>query len=436
MTARVVGLQLRHSSAAVVAVLSFGIGTALLLTFPQGFAGRWLQLAVALRLLLIILFPIALAGGAALGRREARAGLTELLASTPRPQWQRTLATAAALAVALVAAYGLIFLAGLAWVLPASGYFPLAALGVAAVGALAVIAGGWLGLAAGRAVPRSVTAPILAVLGIVVADMAPAWVTAAGNRPQPAAVLLTPVYSGTLDDFQTVAARVSVVQALWLAALAATGLLLGTARRRTVAPALLPAVVGAAVAVPLLPAGGFASAAAFDPRAVELVCDDRGPQVCVTRVHAALLPDIAGPVRAALATLGERLPGAPTRAVETRTPLYGPGPAEPPHPADTLVFAAPSIGPTGRADLRDGSFPALLLGAAWEQGCDPAPAEAFAGRTVAAAWLTGIAPAQEPAASAYRGLLSRSSEEQRRVVVEARTAALACRSDAFAELVP
>nr|BFE60760.1 hypothetical protein GCM10020063_052860 [Dactylosporangium thailandense] len=431
-TGRVIRLELRRSAAAVVAVLAFAVGTALLLTFPQGFAGRWLQLAVALRLLLMFLFPVALAGGAALGRREAAAGVGELFASTPRPRRQRMLVTAGALAAALVAAYALTFLVALAWVLPRAGYFPLAALGVTAVGALALVAGGWIGLAAGRAVPRFVTAPVLAVLGVAVAGMVPQWVMV--TRRSPAALLLSPVYSGSLDDFQTVSARVSLAQALWLAALAATGLLLATARRRAVAPALLPAVLGAAVAVPLLPPGGYAAAAAYDPRAVELVCDDAGPQVCVTRVHAALLPDIAGPVRAALATLAATMPDAPARAVETRRPAYGTGPADPPHDAATLVFPAPPIGADGRADLRDGSFPGLVLGAAWEQSCDPAPADAFDGRELAVAWLTGAAPPDTRLAGAYAALRARPEDEQRRLVLAARDGVLACRPDAFAGL--
>ncbi|MEU7869032.1 hypothetical protein [Dactylosporangium sp. NPDC049140] len=435
MIARVVRLELRRSAAAVVAVASFVIGTALLFSFPQAFAGRWLQLAAALRVLLLVLFPIALAGGAALGRREARAGVGELFAGTPRPRRHRILATAGALAAGLLAAYALTFLAGLARVVPTSGYFPPSALAVAGVGALSLLAGGWLGLAAGRAVPRFVTAPVVAVLGVAVVGIVPEWARVApGAGADAAALLLTPVYAGGIDDFQTVAARVSLVQALWLAALAATGLLLAVARPRTVAPALLPAVLGAAVAVPLLPSGGYAAAAAYDPGAVELICDDHGPQVCVTRVHAALLPDIAGPVRAALATLAARVPGAPARAVESRAPAYGTGPADPPHAAGTLVFLAPSIGANGRADLRDGSFPGLVLGAAWEQTCDPAPAGAYEGRELAVAWLTGAAPARPEPAAAYAALRARPEDEQRRLMVAAREAVLACRPDAFAGL--
>ncbi|MDI5943999.1 hypothetical protein QLR68_38895, partial [Micromonospora sp. DH15] len=114
----------------------------------------------------------------------------------------------------------------------------------------------------------------------------------------------------SLNDFKTIPSSVSLLQALWLAALAATGLLLlGAVGRRAVALAVLPAVVGAAVAVPLLPTGGYSGSAVLDPAAVELVCDDDGPQVCVTRAHAALLPRVVGPARETLALIDAKLPG-------------------------------------------------------------------------------------------------------------------------------
>ncbi len=126
--------------------------------------------------------------------------------------------------------------------------------------------------------------------------------TLARFRPEPSAVLLVPVFSGGVDDFQTISSRVSLLQTVWLVSLAATGLLLlGAVRRPAIALAVVPAVLGAAVAVPLLPVGGTRGAAVADPVAVELVCDNDGPQVCVTRAHAGVLPDVAGPAREALA---------------------------------------------------------------------------------------------------------------------------------------
>ncbi|MBQ1016085.1 ABC transporter permease, partial [Micromonospora sp. M51] len=193
-------------------------GAALLLSSTQFFAGRWMQLAVLARSTLIMLLPLALAGGAWLGRRDARCRVNELFASTVRPRWQRVVPTASALAVTVVAAYVVVFLVAAGWVVPTAGYFPSATIVVAAVGVPALIAAGWLGMAAGRAVPRVITAPVLAVLGFVLVALVPEWITAPATgaeigqfRQEPAGVLLLPTFTG-LDDFQTIATRVSLLQ--------------------------------------------------------------------------------------------------------------------------------------------------------------------------------------------------------------------------------
>ncbi|MEV7228119.1 MULTISPECIES: hypothetical protein [Polymorphospora] len=447
---RVLRIELRRSAAVGVALLALVIGAGLLVSYTEGFSGRWMQLAVSGRGMLLALWPLALAGGAWLGRRDARSRVGELFASTGRPRWQRVLPTAAALAVALVAAYTLIFVVGTVWVVPTAGYFPAASVAVTAVGALSLVAAGWVGMAVGRAVPRLVTAPALAVAGVAVAGLLPDWMTVnavVADRPAPAALLLSPVYASGLDDFQTVTARVNLTQTLWLAALAATGLLLlGAARRRGVALAVLPAVLGGAVALPLMPTGGYR---AYDPGAAELVCDDAGPQVCVARVHAALLPDVAGPARQALAMMSAKLPGAPTRAVEDRRveswARSGADPAPDPRPADTLVFEAPVIGPSGRADLSGDYFLPHLLEAAWRQDCGDGPDDSDTrfGRVVATAWLTGEPPAPQDwwtpeeragVAGAYQALVGLPPAEQQRRMVAARDDALACRDDGLRSL--
>ncbi|MEO3926087.1 hypothetical protein ABGB07_19785 [Micromonosporaceae bacterium B7E4] len=456
MMGRILGIELRRSAAVGAALLSLVVSAAALLSFPQGFAGRWMQLAVAVRLMLMLSWPLALAGGAWLGRRDARSRVDELFASTARPRWQRVLPTAAALAVTLVAGYALTFLVAAAWVIPAAGYFPVTAIAVTAVGALSVVAAGWLGMAVGRAVPRLVTPPALAVAGVALAGLLPDWLSAAAfagdpAKVEPAALLLTPVYLGELHDFQTVVARVNLTQALWLAALAATGLLLfGAVGRRAVALAVLPAVLGAAVAVPLMPTGGYDAAAAVDPDAVELVCDDDGPQVCVTRVHAGLLPDLVGPARQALTMMAAKLPDAPVRAVESQqvTLPAWPVPAPPRPEADTLVFPGPPIGRTGRADVSSEPVLPSLLKAAWQQDCADGSGdsiEAYLARAVAAAWLTGQPPAPEDwwesgerrrVERAYQALVGLPQDEQRRRMAAAREAVLDCRSDALLPILP
>ncbi|GIJ77877.1 hypothetical protein SAMN05443287_105407 [Micromonospora phaseoli] len=456
MTSRIMRIELRRSAAAWIGLLMLVAGAGLLLVLLESFAGRWTQLAFAARSMLIVLLPLALAGGAWLGRRDARSRVGELFASTVRPRWQRVLPSAMAFAITIVSAYVLMLVVGAAWVVPTAGYYPLAAVGIAGVGALSLVAGGWLGLAAGRAVPRLVTAPALAVLGFLVVVLLPDWLTVrtgdAGDAP--GAVLLSPTYPGGFDDFQTLPARVNLAQALWLAALAATGLLLSMLGRRTVALAVLPAVAGAAVTVPLMPTGGYGAASVFDREAMELVCDDDGPRVCMTRVHAGLLPDVIGPARQALTRLAAKLPDdAPVEAAESRQPTWWVlrAPAATRQPADTLVFAAPPIGSTGRADLSDASLLLAMVEAAWSQECDENPAGiiGFPESTsdpairLAAAWVLDqpLVPhdwwdpaLREQMDQAYRMLIALPAQEQARRMSTARQAALDCQPDPLASL--
>ncbi|GAA3384012.1 hypothetical protein [Cryptosporangium minutisporangium] len=442
MTGRILRLELRRSAAVGIGALSLLVGGGLLLSFPEGFAGRWMQLAVFARSLLLVTWPLALAGGAWLGRREARSRVGELFASTPRPRAQRILPTAAALAITVVVAYLLVFVSGIPWVVPTAAYFPAGTLLVAGVGAVAMVTAAWLGLAAGRALPWLVTAPALAVVGVAVAGLLPDWLSVdaeINGGEAPKALLLSPVYSGGADDFEVLLPRVSLIQTLWLVAVAVTGLLLFAAvRRRSLVLATLPAVLAAAVALPLLPSGGYPAAAKVDPDAVALVCDDDGPQVCVTRVHAATLPDIVGPGRQVLGLLAAKLPDAPTRAVESWR-----GPQEPAvrHSRDTILFYPPSITSAGRAEPDD-YLRTYLAEAAWRQECTErsGPVEPDLGRAVAAAWLTGQPPASQDwwsdddrtrANALYRTLTALPPAEQRRRMSAAREAALDCRDDAL-----
>ena len=447
---RILRIELRRSPAMLVALLSAVTGAGLLVSYPASFAGRWMQLAVATRLDLLVLLPLALAGGAWLGRRDALHRVDELFASTVRPRWQRVLPTAAAFGLAVVAAYLLVFLVGAAWVAPTARYFPGAAVAVAAVGALSLVAAGWLGMAAGRAVPRLVTAPALAVVGAAVAGM-PALLPPSGSvvgtttRAGSAVLLLTPIHDGNIDDFQTIVARVTVPQALWLAALAVTGLLLlGVVSRRGIALAVLPAVLGAVIAIPLLPAGGYPAAAAVDSAAGELVCDTGTPQVCLTRVHAYLRPDIAGPARQAVTLLAAKLPGAPTRAVESRQlhewARSGKDPVRAEPQAGTLVFDLATLGITDPAEYAGADFLSFLLVAPWQPGCGADAPDGSTFGAVAVAWLKnqpvdpqGLAePAERTRAqAAYRALAGLPRAEQGRRMARARDAALGCRGDAL-----
>jgi hypothetical protein len=435
--------EIRRSSAVWTALLALAVGVAVLVSFPKGFAGRWIQLASAGRTMLLVLFPLALAGGAWLGRREARSRVGELFATTARPRWQRVLPTAAALAVTMVAAYVLMLAVGAGWVVPTARHVTVGMVGLAAAGAVSMVTAAWLGLAAGRAMPWLVTAPALAVVGVLVVGLLPDFVSVNSllhddNLP-PAALMLSPVYVGGLDDFQTFPVRHSLVQAGWFAAVAVTGLLLfGATRPLTRGLAVLPAALGLAVTLPLLPAGAYEGASRPDPVAVELVCDDAGPQVCMTRVHANLLPDVIGPVREALAILAAKVPGAPTRAVESGhvQSYVRPGlmPDPPRYGADTLVFTAPPYGRTGGADLGGEPYLRVLLTEAWRLDCGVQPygRDVYLAGEVAASWLMGRPVGYEPdLPAAYDRFLGLPAEEQRARVAAARVGVVACRTDAL-----
>lgn len=436
-------IEIRRSSAVWTALLALSIGVAVLVSFPQGFAGRWIQLASAGRTMLLVLVPLALAGGAWLGRREARSRVGELFATTARPRWQRVLPTAAALGVTMAGAYVLMLVIGAGWVVPTARHVTVGAVGLAAVGAVSMVTAAWLGLAAGRAMPWLVTAPAIAVVGVLVAGLLPDFVSANSildeDRLPPAALMLSPVYVGGLDDFQTFSVRHSLVQVGWFVAVAVTGLLLYSATRPvTRGLAVLPAALGLAVTLPLLPAGAYEGASRPDPVALELVCDDAGPQVCMTRVHANLLPDVTGPVREALALLAAKLGNAPTRAVESGhvRSFVRPGlmPDPPRYGADTLVFTAPPYGRTGGADLGGEPYLRVLVAEAWRLDCGNQPYErdVYLAGEVAASWLVGRPVGYDPdLPAAYERFLGLPTHEQRARVTEARADVVACRADAL-----
>jgi hypothetical protein len=440
------GIELRRSAAIGVGLLLLAVGAGLLLSFMEGFAGRWIQLASGLRVSLFALWPLALAGGAWLGRRDARSRVGELFATTARPRWQRVLPTAYALGFTAVVGYLGMFAVGAVIVAPSATHVDVGTVGLVAAGAVSMVTAAWLGLAAGRAMPWLVTAPALAVAGVLVVGLLPDFATVnsmmpGGSGTPPTALMLSPVFSGGADDFQTFATGPSLVQMLWFAAVAATGFLLFAASGpRLRAVAVVPAALGLAVTLPLLPTGGYEGALRPDREAVALVCDDAGPQVCMTKVHAGLLPDVTGPVREALALLATKLPDPPTRAVESDRPtsFVRPGsmPAPPRYGADTLVFRAPSYGRTGRADLDGDPYLETLVAEPWELNCGfdegPVDRDVWLAQQVATAWVLGRPFGRNPELpAAYSRFTARPADEQRSLLAAARAGVVACEPDAL-----
>jgi hypothetical protein len=256
---------------------------------------------------------------------------------------------------------------------------------VTAVGALALIAAVWLGLAIGRLLPWTATAPALGVAGLGLLLSIPG-----ATRPHGwLALVFSPIYEMNMPGpYATVPIRVSAAQAAWLLALAVAGLLLfasGSWRSRVAA--LLPVAAGAALAIAVMPHENRFVTDAVDPVARELVCADGTPRVCVSRVHSGLLPELVEPAREGLAVLA-KLPGGPVEVHED-TFTYG-SDVYPPFRADVSLLRV-SAGTDGHLADR-GSVLADVVGGAFGSppGCENLVGSAD--RLAAAHWLIGRPP--------------------------------------------
>ena len=402
---RVLRLEARRSAALGAALALVVVGVVLLTDFKRFGRPGWMSAVLDQRLALIVLWPVALAAGAWQGRREHRAGVGELFSTTPLPRRSRALPTAVVLGSALVVAYLLTALVPASSVALPQDYVPLAVPAVLVVGALSLVAAAWLGLGIGRFLPHLVTAPVLTVVGFGVLLSGQAL----GDGQRWIAAALSPVTKpASLPDYFTVPASVILAQSVWLAALAGAGLVLVSAGgRRTVASAGLLAVLGAGVALATVPHTTDPDLVP-DPDAVRLVCADGGPRVCVTRVHAALLPATTPLAREGLALLS-RLPGAPTAAVEDYGWLE---PARQPQRRDVVLvdpelFAATGGGGGGLEGAADEHLDAaaqaenflvrMLSGAGTgTRYCAGATVSDRAARAAAAYWLLRKEPATGP----------------------------------------
>ena len=423
---RVLSIELRRSAAIGAAVSVAVIGT-LAMYFAEGiaFSTGWIQLAMTQRWYLALLWPLMLAAGAWQARREHRSHVAELVASTARPRAQRVTPILAAFAIAVVAGYLAMAAAAVPWIAGTARYLPANGLIVLAVGALALIAAAWLGLAAGRLLPSPITAPALAVAGLGVLMLLPA---ATGHREWLAQVFAPTRGMGLFTPYPTVPGGVSVAQTIWLAALAATALvLLAAGSRRARAAALLPAVLGAAVTVLVAPSGSDFADAPMDTVARELVCADGTPQVCVSRIHAGLLPEVTPLARRGLTMLA-KLPNAPAGAAENIN-TFADENAQPQRP-DTVLL---DIDVDSRGHLAgDADFLPRMLNAA---GVDTgACAETLSGPVsrAAAYWLMDLEPGlidtDAETHTLWQGLRDLPEAEATARIAAVRRAALDCQN--------
>ena len=376
---RVLGIELRRSAALGTALILLVIGV-LVLFFAEGIGFRegWMQLAMTQRLFLALLWPLALAAGAWQARREHRANVGELFASTPRPRTSRTTPTMGAMAIAVVGGYLAQGIAGGLWIIGSARYLPVGVFVVTAVGALALIAAAWLGLAIGRLLPQLVTAPALGVAGLALLLLIPR-----ATRPHGwLALVFSPIYEMNMPGpYATVPGRISGSQTIWLVALAATAVLLFTATGwRLRLAALLPVVAGAALAIAVMPHQNRLVTDGVDTVAQELVCAEGTPRVCVSRVHSSMLSEVTTQAREGLAILA-KLPGAPTEVHEDTT-TYGQD-VSPPWQENVVLL---------RVEAGQSAHLAKVVTGAFDNPPTCQNATSPTERIAAAYWLLGRAP--------------------------------------------
>ncbi|MFI6761025.1 hypothetical protein ACIBF5_18005 [Micromonospora sp. NPDC050417] len=433
MSHRIAWIELRRSAAPWVGAFVAALAWALT-TDPERWDGLWMATAVVHHDSLWMLWPLALAAGAWQGRRDHAARMTELVTSTPRPGAARMAPPAVVLVGCLVGGYTLGLFDGLGRAALTASYQPAGWYWPVLVGALGVAAAGVLGLWLGRLMPSLLTAPLLVIGGLVlVAGPQLLW-EETGSR----ALLLTPGYLGSTDEYSAPDWRANVGQAVWFLALLGTGwALLVAGRRRTRLLAVLPAAVGLAVSLSVLPP--LDRAAPRDPRAVELVCADGEPRVCVTRLYEPVLPQLVEPARRALTVLG-RLPHPPTAVIQ-EPGRYGTHVAQ---RRDT-VHLNMTVFSDGTISSGPGSIEEAILDGAgtWACGAADDDTDAWtridAARVAAGLWLRGAdaapehtwAPVRELADQALTTLRTLPVEVQVARVAAMRDAALDCRPDLY-----
>lgn len=438
MSMRILGIELRRSSAVVVGALIAALGTAglgSLLLSRQGelWDVQWTMLAAFQRIMLVLLWPLALGGGAWQARRDRRSGMEELLVTTSLPTWRRTLPTAVALALCLILGYVVTLAAGALRVAGRTDYLSGDWLPVTVVGALALVAAGWLGMGIGRLMPSAYTPPVLVVAGFLML-LLPVQL-AKSSEPGPVS-LLAPNLTSNFDEFTTIVGSVSLAQSLWFTGLAGSGLLLlMAARRRTAVVAPVPALLALVVAMPLLSAAPAAGLQPDEGATAEVCTHDGGPTVCVTKAHERGLGELVGPARRALKLLA-KLSDAPTSVHEVTGDRSGP------QPAREAWLHSDTYGP-GRGWVTDSedALVAQILAGAGTRPCGPV---AYGARAVAAAWLYGRYPAPDLTVlpgeetderdAAWRKLKTLPAQEQVRRIAAVREAGLTCRDDLDAVL--
>jgi len=295
-----------------------------------GSLALWTARSAAVQSSLQGLAPFVVGAAAWTASRDERRQLSDLLASTPRDPWQRTMLTAASTCgwalAAYLAATAVVFsltAANATWGHPA--WWPVAA------GAAAIVGGTAVGHAAGRLVPSRFTAPLaaLAVYALMTGTM-----EAALHRAPLG--MLSPIYDSTglnASVFYRTTPDLAVLQICVYLGLAVIGIGLSArprlqhlAERR--GPVIVTAVglglttVAVAVAAtarvtdPTASLAWFGTSATDSPVAYRPACSDQTPvRVCVHPAYTDELATVSTVVNQIAAPLAG-LPGTPTATVQ------------------------------------------------------------------------------------------------------------------------
>lgn len=437
---RQVRVELRRSNAPALTVLLLAVGALGTASMHSFWQGQWLRLGYVHASDTFLLMPLALAGGAVLGRRDRRTRADELLHSTGRPRWQRALPAMTALGVAAAAAHLLVVAASAAVVAAGGAYLGVRGLAGPLIDVLVIVGAAWVGMAVGRLWSSPLLPPLLAAAGLVAQEGTAMLGGTGGSRLTNASLMI----SWPPDTpWETLSDRLLLSRLALGVGLVLAGLLLAAGRswpsRAGAAASLAAGVAG----LLLIGVPGPVGIWQLDPAALRYVCADGTPQVCVTAVNAHLLPQITPEARRGLRALA-KLPDAPTRAVELRLDTIGSNDSDQwhrPKPAPGTVQFLLEVDPdTGRAaDVAERI--ALGGGTTW-YGCghggdDIAPA-------IAAAWLLNTETVrlwdswngyryadahQEEIRAGVRQLHALPAPEQLRRVTALRDAAARCEPD-------
>ncbi|MFD8916873.1 hypothetical protein ACFV0Y_03535 [Streptomyces sp. NPDC059569] len=409
----------------------------------SAWTAQWTSMAMWTRGVLFYAWPLALGAGALQGLRDSRSKMPELLSSTPRPAWHRAASLGGTSAVVLASAFAVLVVIGGVQVLAHTEYTHVGWVPVSLVGALFLAAGAVLGIGIGRSLPSVFTPPMATMAAFLLGQLlliqsAPlasgvgTWEEARGAGPWGRIALLAPAVRETQETLFTLSASVHAGQVVWVIALTATGFgLLAAASRRARLLALVPTVVGAAVALLILPSTPEETYV-LDKAAAEKVCDGA---VCVTAMQRTRLAGLTGPGEKALGLMKGALGSRAPAGIRERTTIVPYLEVKERSREDVLIDFDDEV---VRYAKTDEDLTRVLLGLGMAPECS------FGGldvQSVASSWVMGefrmlpSAPgpaaemAEKAARSAWKRLTALPEAEQRERIDAMRASAFSCEGE-------